>query len=42
MSLKTLTQEIFEKLGAYLLRRGFEYDDVKIAIDEAVRKEYNQ
>ena len=35
-------QEIFEKLGAYLLRRGFEYDDVKVAIDEAVRKEYNQ
>lgn len=30
--------EIFEKLGSHLLRRGFEYDDVKHAIDEALKK----
>lgn len=31
-------QEIFEKLGAHLLRRGFEYDDVSRAIDSEINR----
>ncbi len=32
-------QEVYRKLGGFLSRRGFDYDTIKKAIDEILRKE---
>lgn len=34
-------QEIYQKLGAYLGRKGFSWDMIKKSIDHALEKEYN-
>lgn len=34
-------QEIYQKLGAYLGRRGFSWDQIKRSIDAHLEKEYN-
>lgn len=35
------TQELYQKLGGFLARRGFGWDVIKSAIDETFNKEYN-
>ncbi len=32
-------QEIFQKLGGFLARRGFDYDTIKASIDDILKKE---
>jgi regulatory protein len=32
-------QEIYQKLGGFLARRGFDYDTIKAAIDKALKQE---
>ena len=34
-------QEIYQKLGRFLISKGFDYDTVKRSIDEVFSKEYN-
>lgn len=34
-------QEIYQKLGRYLVSKGFDWETVKISIDEVFSKEYN-
>lgn len=34
-------QEIYQKLGRFLISKGFDYDTVKRSIDEIFSKEYN-
>ena len=35
-------QEIYKKLGRFLLSKGFNYETIKRSIDEVFSKEYNQ
>lgn len=35
-------QEKYQKLSQFLLRRGFDWDTIKKAIDEVMKKEYNK
>ena len=34
-------QEIYQKLGGFLARRGFDWETTKLAIDEVLQEEYN-
>lgn len=34
-------QKIYQRLGGFLSRRGFDYDTIKKSIDEALKEEYN-
>lgn len=35
------SQELFQKLGQFLLRRGFTYDEIKPTLTRILQKEYN-